>query len=233
MSSLVIISAIILFGCISAGAAAVGDKTADLKFTEERFDFGCVGVDFKILHTFKLVNEGTTTIHIDTVSGHCDCTEVRFVDSTLAPGDTADVKIIFSTANFYGPIDKNIRAHSSDAKVSSVQAYYSANVGQWLMKLEPKPVSVFFLPNQNVRTASIMNHALDKISVKDIYLESDIVDIKPVRSEAAKGESLDLELTPRAALEAGTHVSNLTMTIDLHQDVPPLRITIPVKVVRY
>lgn len=233
MRSLVIISTIVLLGYTVAGAVAVSDTAGDLRFTEDRFDFGCVGVDFKLFHTFKLVNDGRIPIHIDTVTGHCDCTEVRFVDSTIAPGDTSKILIIFNTANFYGPVEKTIGVRAHKAKNSSFEIAYSANVGQWLMKLEPKPVSVFFLPNQKVRTASLLNHALDKITVTDIYLNDDIVDFKPLRSEAAKGESIDYEITPKATLPPGTHMSNYTMTVDLHQNTAPLRITIPVKVVRY
>jgi hypothetical protein len=233
MISRAIISVIVLCFCASVQATVVSGVASDLKFTEEKFDFGCVGVDFKIFHTFKLINTGQNPIHVDSVLGHCDCTEVRFLDSTIAPGDTSDVLIIFNTANFYGPIEKHITAVSSGAGVTGLRAYYAANVGQWLMRIEPKPVSVFFLPTQKTRTVGIFNHALDEISVQDIYLDMPIVDIKPVRNEVGKGESLDMEITPKASLTSGTHMSNYTLTLDLHANTPPLRITIPVKVVRY
>jgi hypothetical protein len=233
MISRVIISVFVLICCVSVQASVVSGGAADLKFTEERFDFGCVGVDFKVYHTFKLTNTGDNPIHVDTVLGHCDCTEVRFLDSTIAPGDTSEVLIIFNTANFYGPIDKHITAISAGAGVTGLRAYYTANIGQWLMKLEPKPVSVFFLPTQKTKTAGIFNHALDEISVQDIYLDLPIVDIKPLRSAAGKGESLDFEITPKTTLSSGTHMTNYTITLDLHENTPPHRITIPVKVVRY
>lgn len=223
---------LLLIGAV-AQAAVVDSKSSDLRFTEPNFDFGCVGVDFKVLHTFKLVNDGQVPIHIDTVTGHCDCTEVRFLDSLLAPGDTSEILIIFNTANFYGPVEKTIGVRAKAAKNSSFEVAYSATVGQWLMKLEPRPVSVFFLPSQKVRKAEIFNHALDKVSVNDIYLDDDIVEIKRVKGEAGKGEGLEFEITPRATLPPGTHISNYTLDLNLHQSEHPLRITIPVKVVKY
>ena len=219
----------------SAGTCATpGDYVPDLRFTEESFDIGCVGVDFKVFHTFKMVNYGSDTIHIKTVTGHCDCTEVRFRDSTVAPGDTSCFLMIFNTANMYGPVDKDIRVHSTDKIIPYQEVRYTANVGQWLFKIEPKPVSVFFLPNQRSRTATIVNHALDNISVQDIYLDSNIVDIKTIKSEAAKGESLEFELVPKDNLKTGTHLTSYTITVDLHQKAaPPFKITIPVKVVKF
>lgn len=218
---------------LSWNRLSAADQLPDLRFTEDRFDIGCVGVDFKIRHTFRLVNHGTNTIHIDTVTAHCDCTEIRFRDSTVAPGDTAKILMIFSTANFYGPIEKDIRVVSTDSKMPAQQIIYSAVVGQWLLRIEPKPVNVFFMPSQKVRTASLLNHALDNISVKDIYLDEPVVDIRVAKQAASKGDSLEFELTPKAELPAGTHLTNYTVTVDLHQNTPPLRITIPVKVVKY
>jgi hypothetical protein len=233
MRSKIVFSAIILLGSLTAKASVVDNKTADLRFIEDRFDIGCVGVDFKIYHNFKLVNSGRNPIHVDSVLGHCDCTEVRFTDSTIAPGDTSDVLIIFNTANFYGPIEKHITVVSKDANVTSLKASYAANVGQWLMKIEPQPVSVFFLPGQKTRTAAIINHALDHISLKDIHLHDNTVNISVTKGEADKGEQLELLLTPRPGLSAGTYITNYTVELDLHQDTPPMRLTIPVKIVIY
>lgn len=224
---------LLLLGSVEICASPV-DYVPELRFTEESFDIGCVGVDFKVFHTFKMVNYGSDTIHIKTVTGHCDCTEVRFRDSTVAPGDTARFLMIFNTANMYGPVDKDIRVHSTDKNAPYQEVRYTANVGQWFFKIEPRPVSVFFLPNQKTRTATLVNHALDMISVQDIYLDSSVVDIRTVRSEADKGESLEFELVPKDNLKTGTYLTSYTITVDLHQKAaPPFKITIPVKVVKY
>ncbi|MCX6834271.1 MAG: DUF1573 domain-containing protein, partial [candidate division Zixibacteria bacterium] len=94
----------LLWTCVSAA-----DQLPDLRFTEDKYDIGCVGVDFKIYHTIEMVNYGQDTIRIDTMTGHCDCTEVRFRDSVVTPGDTARGLMIFNTADMYGPIEKDIR----------------------------------------------------------------------------------------------------------------------------
>ena len=222
-----------VLGSLLWTSVSAADQLPDLRFTGDKFDIGCVGVDFKIYHTIKMVNYGQDTIQIDTMTGHCDCTEVRFRDSVVAPGDTARGLMIFNTADMYGPIEKDIRVYSSDKKSHRAYLSYIANVGQWLYQVEPKPVSVFFLPGQKSRTSTFLNHELESITLQDIRLDGDFVDIRTVRSRAGKGESLELEVTPKATLPPGTHITNFTAIIGLPEGTSPLRITIPVKVVKY
>jgi hypothetical protein len=209
------------------------DDLPDLRLVQERFDFGCVGVDFKIYHKYSMVNYGSETIRIDTVTAHCDCTTVRFLDSLVAPGDTASFRIIFSTANFYGPMEKDVRIHSSDPKSEKLYAYYSANVGQWLMSIQPDPVSVFFLPGNKTKISRLVNHALDEISLADIELLDDYFQMRVVEDEASKGEAIEIELTPNPDLAPSTYRTNFTVTLNLPDDLPQLRITIPATVAKY
>lgn len=222
-----------VLGSLLWTSVSAADQLPDLRFTEEKYDIGCVGVDFKIYHTIKMVNYGQDTIRIDTMTGHCDCTEVRFRDSVVTPGDTARGLMIFNTTDMYGPIEKDIRVYSSDKKSHYAYLPYTAIVGQWLHQVEPKPVSVFFLPGQKSRSSSFLNHELEYIMLQDIRLDGDVFDVRTVRSRAGKGESLELEVTPKADLPPGTHITNFTAIIGLPEGSPPLRITIPVKVVKY
>lgn len=218
---------------ISFAGVAAAQEQHSLKFTEKDFDFGCVGVDFKVLHDFKLVNQGTTTIKVDTVTAHCDCTEVRFTDSVLAPGDTSIIKIIFSTANLYGPVEKDVKVVYNDPEMTSIMVYYSANIGQWLASIVPDPVSIFFLPGQKSKVARLQNRVLDKIEVTGVEASSDFISVDAKKAKASKGESLELEILPNGELSQGTHVGNFTVAVKPKGDLDPLRITIPVRVVKY
>ena len=233
MKPTVLIWTLTLGACLFLTMTAFADELPDLRFTDEQVDFGCVGVDFKIFHHYQLVNHGKHTVYIDTVTAHCDCTAVRFSDSVVNPGDTARFLMIFNTADFYGPVEKDIRVHSSDAKSPKAYSYYRANIGQWLYSVQPKPVSIFMLPGQKVKTGSLINHALDRISLTNIYLDDDICEIKILTDEATKGETIEFEVTAAPDLSSGTHLTNFTFTVDLHQNLEPLNITIPVKIVRY
>jgi hypothetical protein len=218
---------------ITGTFSATAQEQPDLRMVNETVDFGCVGVDFMIFGDYQMVNYGTDTIRIDTVTGHCDCTDVRFRDSLVAPGDTASFRIIFNTANFYGLVEKDVRIHSSDAKSPKLYGYYRAIIGQWAMSIEPDPVSVFFLPTKKTKISRLINHSLDEIKVANIEILDDFFRIEKLKDEASKGEAIELELIPNPDLAATTHRTNFTVTLDLPEDLPHVRVTIPVKIVRY
>lgn len=214
--------------------SSFANDTPDLRFTEEKLDFGCVAVDFEIFHTYQMVNHGEDAIWVDTVTPHCDCTRVRFNDSLVMPGDTVEFLMIFNTANFYGPVEKDIRVHSSDADSPTLYTYYRANIGQWLFSVQPKPVSIFMLPVKDSKSGTLINHALDRITVTGLVLDDpSLCEVELLKNEAAKGENIEYEVRANPNLTSGEYVTNFTMTIDIHQDMDPLRITIPVKIVRY
>ncbi|MCD6249456.1 MAG: DUF1573 domain-containing protein [candidate division Zixibacteria bacterium] len=219
---------------VSLASSSFASNLPDLRFTEDSLNFGCVAVDFKIFHTYKLVNHGKTPIHIDTVTAHCDCSQIRFVDSLVKPYDTVEFLMIFNTADFYGPVDKNVRVHSSDKKSPKLHTYYRADIGQWLYRIQPKPVSIFMLPVKGTKIGTLINHSLDKITVIDFTLDDkSICDIHLLKDEANKGENIEYEVVANPDLTPGTHLTNFTMSIDLHKNIEPLKITIPVKIVRY
>jgi len=216
-----------------AGSGLASDLP-NLRFTEDSVNFGCVAVDFKIYHTYKMVNHGKTVIHIDTVTAHCDCTQVRFIDSVAKPGDTVEFLMIFNTADFYGLVEKDVRVHSSDMKSPKLYTYYRANIGQWLYSVQPQPVSIFMLPVKDSKTGTLINHTLDKITVTDFVLDDEsLCKVRLLKDEADKGENIEYEVVADPDLTPGMHLTNFTMTIDLHKDIDPLKITIPVKIVRY
>ncbi len=216
-----------------AGSSGASDLP-NLRFTEDTVNFGCVAVDFEIFHSYKMVNYGKTTITIDTVTAHCDCTRVRFGDSVVGPGDTAKFLMIFNTADFYGPVDKNIRVHSTDRKSPKLYTYYSANIGQWLYSIQPKPVSIFMLPAMKAKKAVLINHKLDEIKVTDLVLDDEsICEVKLLNDDADQGESIEYEVVANPDLRPGEHLTNFTMTIELPEEVEPLNITIPIKIIRY
>ena len=205
----------------------------NLRPLEREFHFGSVGIDFKIFHDFKLVNHGSEPIHIDTVDPHCDCTFVRFLDSTVQPNDTATIRMIFNTADFYGPVSKSLIIHSNDKAPQEFKVWYHATIGQWLYKVQPDPVSLFFLPVHKSRTLTLTNHALEFIELDRIELLDDIVTIRPLRSRVDEGEAIEFEVTADPDLGPGEHATNFTAQFRVPEGLEPLRITIPVKIVRY
>lgn len=205
----------------------------NLRPVESDYDFGSVAIDFRIAYVFKFVNHGTTEVHIDSANVHCDCTEARFVDSVVAPNDTATVRIIFNTADFYGPVDKSLSIRSNDPIAPNQQLWYHATVGQWMYGVQPTPVSLMFLPAHKTRPLKLQNHALDFIELDRIDSPDNMVSIKTLQSRASKGEAVSFEVTADPALGQGEHLTNFTLQFKVPDGLKPLRVTIPVKIVRF
>jgi len=214
-------------------ASFSGQTQSDLRPVETEFRFGCVGVDFKISHDYKFFNAGTQPIRIDTATANCDCSVVRFADTLVAPDDTASVRLIFNTADFYGPVSKSVRVVTGGSPAQEFKVWYHATVGQWMYQVQPDPVSLFFLPVHSKKTASIINHALDFVEVVDVVLLDDVVAVKTVKKKASQKEKIEFEVTPRSDLKPGEYLTNFTVRFKVPDGLEPLAITIPVKVVRY
>jgi len=208
-------------------------REGQLRPLQKEFDFGAVGIDFRVACDFRFVNHGTEAIRIDTADVHCDCTEARFVDSVVAPNDTANIRIIFNTADFYGPVSKSLSIRSSDPITPNLQLWYHATVGQWTYSVQPTPVSLLFLPAHKQRPLKLRNHALDFVEIDHLEYLDDKASVKILKGRAGKGEELELEIAANPQLGSGEHLTNFTIQLKVPSDLKPLRVTIPVKIVRF
>jgi hypothetical protein len=228
---------LVLIFVVSSPAFAQAPKT--LYCPEPNWDWGEVGIDFDLAHSYLLINGSTGTIMIDSVIAPCDCSLARPSDSSLGPGDTAKIILKFSTRDFYGRTTKQVDIYFRDSTKHYLQLTYSATVGQYYGGLKPEPISVFLLPNQPPRKVQIPIPANKFFSraeiVGDIVAHSDIAQVRITKPKASTGESLELEVSPKPGLEKGTYTSNFRFQIrvDLKDQPQTLLITIPTKIVRY
>lgn len=232
-----LVAATALTCVLSVSAFAQSPKT--LYCPEPNWDWGEVGIDFDLAHTYLLINGSASKVMIDSVIAPCDCSLARPSDSSLNPGDTARVVLKFSTRDFYGRTTKQVDIYFRDSTKHYLQLTYSATVGQYYGGLKPEPISVFLLPNQPSRkvTVPIIKNAYFSQAeiVGDIVAHSDIAEIRITKPKAAIGESLELEVSPKPGLEPGTYISNFRFQIrvDIKGQPQTLLITIPTKIVRY
>ena len=200
---------------------------------EEFFDFGHVGIDYKLFHKFKVINSGTKRIKIDSINVPCDCSTVRYRKDLIDKGDTLDFVLTFDTKDFYGPVNRKFKIYISFPEKKNISLIYLANVGQWMNGLRPNPFSIFFLPTHKKKTVKIPNKFFDKISLEleRQYDDSFIVNI--TKAEAEKGEMLELSLSPNPELGKGTYLSNFTLKVTIGEDEEATFLTIPVKIARF
>ncbi|MDF1544812.1 MAG: DUF1573 domain-containing protein [bacterium] len=205
----------------------------DLKFDERVWEFGHVGIGFKLKHDFIIYNTSSNEYAVDSFAVGCDCSRAKLLDSTLSPGDTARIALEFETNNFYGPTNKSLKVHTSYGGLGQHIFYYQAIVGQWIKGFRPQPESMFFLPGHESKELAFNNSFMDGISLVGIYPYDKSFTVKSVSKRADKGDKIVLEIRPADNLTKGTYESCLTLEFKIDTIEKPFKITIPVKSVRY
>lgn len=219
--------------CLIALVPVTAAAQTGLYSPEPDHDFGSIGFDLEVFHNFPLVNGGNKPVHILSGNVTCDCSRLVILDSTLAPGDTAWVRLSFSTTDYYGPSNKTITIESDDPANSTLELHYRAQIGQWRYGIRPVPVSLFYLPGKKAQTSTILNPDLDFIRILNVEVLDSLVDVEVTNEKASKGKSLEMQVTPIENLPSGTYLTNYAVTVDVPQGLEPFVITIPVKIVRY
>ncbi len=199
----------------------------------QSFDFGHLGMDYRVYHNFPLINNGTDTVRIDSVHVNCDCSGIQLLDSLLEPGDTIYFRLSFETSDLYGPTNRSFVAYTDSEKQPKAKYFYLSIVGQWFNGIVPKPNSLFFLPPHDGKTIQILNSEFDDLSLTMVEQFDSTFTVHPVKSTAGVGEQFALEVVPAENLASGTHLSNFTVQIVDGSGTEVSRLTIPVKIVRY
>ncbi|MBI5868702.1 MAG: DUF1573 domain-containing protein [candidate division Zixibacteria bacterium] len=71
-----------------------------LEVPETAFDYGYTSQNVKVAHVFWLKNSGTDTLKLKDVRPGCGCTKAPLKKKALAPGDSTDVEMTFSTGSY-------------------------------------------------------------------------------------------------------------------------------------
>lgn len=216
---------VILIGLSDAFAAqADGKRTVD---------FGVVGVDFLVYHSFRYVNTSPQTVLLKTKNVPCECSKVKIADTLLAPGDSTDIRLEFDTKNVFGPTVKSFTLSTTDPAFPTLEYYYMSNVGQWLLGIKPNPPSVFFLPAHSSKRVTIANPRANSLGITLIDQADSNFTVKMIKGKVAKGESGELEIVVAPNLPKGTYYSSFRIRMEPSEGANPFLLTIPVKIVRY
>lgn len=196
-------------------------------------DFGHIGIDFKIYHSYPIYNGGDKPVKILGIDVNCDCTTVSKSDSIIAPNDSVMVSVSFETKNYYGPTNKMFTVRTDDSLRPEIKFFYLSIVGQWFNGIKPAPLSLFFLSASKEKIVTIPNKFYDKITLKGVMIAHPYVDIEVILSEAAKNEHLKLIVTRGEELGSGTYRTSITLQISVTDDDQDVFLTLPVKIVSY
>ncbi len=93
---------------VSAGAPDDTSKMAKISFPEPVFDFGVVGDQNIVSHTFEFTNTGKVPLIISHVRGNCGCTVPHWPKDPIAPGAKGKIEVRFDPSGKEGPQNKPI-----------------------------------------------------------------------------------------------------------------------------
>jgi len=106
-------------GSYTAQAQTTGATTktagAQIKFTEEKYDFGSIKQGDIVDHVFKFKNTGTQPLVISNVQASCGCTIPDWTKEPVAPGKTGMISAKFNSAGKMGMQTKVLTIESNSA----------------------------------------------------------------------------------------------------------------------
>jgi hypothetical protein len=109
----------------AATPASTGSK---IQFETPTYDFGRAKSGDAIKHTFIFTNTGCETLEINNVRPGCGCTTAGEWTKKVEPGKTGEIPIQVNTANFNGPIMKNVSVDSNDKAQPTSVLYLKGTV---------------------------------------------------------------------------------------------------------
>lgn len=92
-----------LFAFASANFAQEAPTTlaempkTSIEFTETEFHFGTIDEGDKVEHIFVFTNTGNEPLIIEKCKGSCGCTVPQCPKEPIAPGESAEMKVVFNS----------------------------------------------------------------------------------------------------------------------------------------
>ena len=222
--------ALVIMLCL-AGTGGVATAAPFLVVDQGEFDFGYVPQNSTISHTFHLQNAGDDTLLIHKVVPGCGCTKAPLTKSVLAPGESTEVVIIFSTGQYNGPVTKRPRLETNETIPSRNLTFRATVVTRpdstypILVKPYKLDISQFGQKVRDQMKFSISNVSDEALALELISGSNDLFKVS-VPEQVAAGRTVEgvVELNKKA-LEQSYETS---FTLQLN-DASSTRFTVPVK----
>jgi len=215
---------------IAYGQAEVQTSKPSISADEVFWDFGFVPFDYDLVHYYEIKNIGKDNLYISHIGTSCDCSYARALDTLIPPGASTKIKVHFSTADYYGKNTRTVSINSNDPDNPVFNLEFASLIGALPKQVAAQPNALFFLPAHKNKDIKLLNHSDSNIDVK-IYPEPDsIIAISDTELEIDSGSYAIIKVTPGSDLGKGTYHSSFLVDFGTE---PNIRITIPVKIVKY
>lgn len=103
----------------SVAAPIDSANAAVMAFESSTYDFGKIKEGEKVSFGFKFTNKGKSPLIIQSVASSCGCTVPEYPHEPIAPGDSAEIKVVFNSQGKQGLQNKVVSITSNGIPTSS------------------------------------------------------------------------------------------------------------------
>jgi len=183
--------------------AAAACAAPELAVVESNYNFGTVSQGKKVQHNFVIRNSGDAILQIKELNASCGCTAAKPSSSLIPPGKSAEIQVIFDTANFSGKVQKSVSVVTNAGRSPNFTLNLDGNIVEEL-QVAPRQLSLGPVKPGVAKQASVTvtNRGANSVKLLSVSANSTSLQIKAVikKAELKPGETgtIDLAITPRS-----------------------------------
>jgi hypothetical protein len=153
-------------------------------FENPDFNFGQIYKGQKVEHIYKFENRGKDILEIKKVKSSCGCTAVILTNDTIPPGETGEIKAIFSSGSLSGNIKKSITVASNDPDTPKYRLTISGEIIKDLI-IKPENIDFGLVPigEETSETITIKSQTAPDFKIKKITSSKPFIDTTIVGEE--------------------------------------------------
>lgn len=183
--------------------AAAACAAPELAVVESNYNFGTVSQGKKVQHNFVIRNSGDAILQIKELNASCGCTAAKPSSSLIPPGKSAEIQVIFDSANFSGKVQKSVSVVTNAGRSPKFTLNLDGNIVEEL-QVAPRQLSLGPVKPGVAKQASVTvtNRGANSVKLLSVSANSTSLQIKAVikKAELKPGETgtIDLAITPRS-----------------------------------
>lgn len=151
-----------LLFCVSALPAVV---SAALKWETQRIEITTKPSDKEAVGLFRFTNTGDKPVTISSVQSSCGCTTAVLAKNVYGPGESGEIKAVFTIGDRVGEQEKSIFVITDDARDRSLALalhvtipellHYAPRLLMWNVGEKPEEKATAITSNSKLKIASI------------------------------------------------------------------------------
>lgn len=207
-----------------------GLSRAKISFSETLWDFGYVPKTGKVSHIYKIKNVGEDTLVIVKVRTTCGCTSAPLPKERLAPGEIADLEVVFDpTRVTVEQTSKKVQVLSNDPNQPFAEVKFNAKIGKTnsLAKITPPSINFDTLSQGTggVQTLTIENISGEKLSLTRPEESGENIDLDQIDRILNPGESIQVTVRLKENTPPGNFNASFTLDFECSKVA---RVSVPI-----